>query len=70
LLASKQLLQHSLAATPLLYGGHNQGDVINRVELETKLNQGRNWLLAKYASLSDEQLKRPLTPSQHDPENR
>jgi hypothetical protein len=42
---------------------------MNRVELESKLNEGRNWLLAKYSALSEEQLKRPLTQSQHDPEN-
>ena len=42
---------------------------MNRVELETKLNEGRNRLLAKYAGLSDEQLHRPITQSQHDPEN-
>jgi DinB family protein len=43
---------------------------MNRVELETKLNEGRNWLLAKYEVLSEEQLRRPLTESQHDPDNR
>jgi hypothetical protein len=43
---------------------------MNRVELETKLNEGRNWLLAKYEELSDDQMRRPLTPSEHDPENR
>jgi hypothetical protein len=43
---------------------------MNRVELEIKLNEGRNWLLAKYEELSEEQLHRPLTESQHNPENR
>jgi hypothetical protein len=43
---------------------------MNRVELETKLNEGRNWLLAKFEGLSEEQLHRPLTESQHDPDNR
>ena len=43
---------------------------MNRVEIETKLNEGRNWLLAKYETLSDDQLTRPLTQSEHDPENR
>ena len=33
---------------------------MNRVELETKLNEGRNRLLAKYAGLSDEQLHRAM----------
>lgn len=42
---------------------------MDRVELERKLNEGRNWLLEKYGELSDEQLHRPLTRSQHDPEN-
>jgi hypothetical protein len=43
---------------------------VNRIEIETKLNEGRNWLLAKFGALSDEQLLRPLTKSEHDPENR
>jgi hypothetical protein len=42
---------------------------MNRVEIETKLNEGRNWLLAKFGALSDEQLSQPLTRSEHDPEN-
>ena len=42
---------------------------MNRVELETKLNEGRNWLLAKYEGLSEEEMRRPLTTSEHDPEN-
>jgi DinB superfamily len=42
---------------------------VDRVELEAKLNEGRNWLLGKYGELSSEQLRRPLTTSQHDPEN-
>jgi hypothetical protein len=42
---------------------------MDRVELETKLNEGRNWLLAKYQSLSEEQLRRPLTKSEHNPDN-
>jgi hypothetical protein len=49
--------------------GTTKGGVMNRVELETKLNEGRNWLLAKYDGLTSEQLQRPLTQSQHDPEN-
>ncbi len=43
---------------------------MNRVELETKLNEGRNWILAKFVALSDEQMRQPLTESQHDPGNR
>ena len=42
---------------------------MDRIELERKLNEGRNWLLQKYGELSEEQLHRPLTKSQHDPEN-
>jgi hypothetical protein len=42
---------------------------MNRVELETKLNDGPNWLLARYGSLSEGQILRPMTESQHDPEN-
>ena len=43
---------------------------MNRIELEVKLNDGRNWLLEKYEGLSEEQLHRPLTESQHDHESR
>ena len=43
---------------------------MNRVELEIKLNEGRNWLLAKFEGVSEAQLRQPLTESQHDPENR
>jgi hypothetical protein len=42
---------------------------MNRVELETKLNDGRNWLLAKYVLQNEDELRRPLTVSQHNPEN-
>ena len=42
---------------------------MDRVELELKLNEGRGWLLEKYGELSDEQLHRPLTTSEHDPES-
>jgi hypothetical protein len=42
---------------------------MDRVEIEAKLNEGRNWLLAKYETLSEDQLRRPLTRSEHDPEN-
>jgi len=42
---------------------------VDRVELERKLNDGRNWLFEKYGELSHEQLLRPLTQSQHDSEN-
>jgi len=50
--------------------GTTKGGAVNRVEIEAKLNEGRNWLLAKFEALSDDQLRRPLTTSEHDPENR
>jgi hypothetical protein len=42
---------------------------MNRVEVESTLNESRNWLLAHYSELSAEQLRRPLTKSEHDPNN-
>ena len=47
----------------------SNGGGVKRIELETKLNEGRNWLLNIYAGLSDEQLRRPVTPSEHDSAN-
>jgi hypothetical protein len=41
---------------------------MNRVEIETSLNESRNWLLATYVPLSEEQLRAPLTKSESDPE--
>lgn len=43
---------------------------MDRIELERKLNESREWLLATYSQLSKEELRRPLTTSEHDPENR
>jgi hypothetical protein len=43
---------------------------MNRIELEHKLNEGREWLLATYGELNDEELRRPRTASEHDPQNR
>jgi hypothetical protein len=40
---------------------------VKRVEIETRLNDSRNWVLATYERMSDEQLNAPLTQSQHDP---
>jgi DinB superfamily len=40
---------------------------MKRVEIEWSLNESRNWLLALYADLTEEQLHRPLTKSEHDP---
>jgi hypothetical protein len=41
---------------------------VERIELEHKLNEGREWLLAIYGQLSDEELRRPRTTSEHDPQ--
>ncbi len=43
---------------------------MDRIELEHKLNEGREFLLTTYGQLSDEDLRRPRTTSEHDPENR
>ncbi|HEV3186476.1 MAG TPA: DinB family protein [Acidimicrobiales bacterium] len=42
---------------------------MKRVDIETSLNESRNWLLANFEGLSEEQLRRPLTKSEHDPDN-
>ena len=42
---------------------------MNRLEVEMKLNDGRNWLLTCFRGLTEEQLHRPITPSEHDPIN-
>jgi hypothetical protein len=42
---------------------------MRRVEIESRLNESRTWLLALYSELSEEQLHRPLTKSEHDPNN-
>lgn len=42
---------------------------MTRIEIESELNESRNWLLSMYSQLSPEQLHRPLTPSEHDPSN-
>lgn len=42
---------------------------MNRVELELKLNEGRDWVLEHFCQLTDEQLHRAITTSEHDPEN-
>ena len=39
---------------------------MKRVEIESALNESRNWILALYSELSEEQLRRPLTKSEHD----
>jgi hypothetical protein len=42
---------------------------MKRIDVESALNENRNWLLALYADLTPEQLRRPLTESEHDPKN-
>ena len=42
---------------------------MNRIEIETKLNQDREWLIDTYAQLTHDQLFGDLTPSEHDPSN-
>ena len=42
---------------------------MKRVEIETKLNESRSELLATFDGPSEEQLRRPLTTSEHDPSN-
>jgi hypothetical protein len=39
---------------------------MNRVEIEVKLNQDRAWLLSTLSSMSEEELTRPRTASEHD----
>jgi hypothetical protein len=49
-------------------GSEDRGRV-KRIDIESKLNESRNSILAEYMKLSDEQLHRPLTESEHDPGN-
>ena len=42
---------------------------MRRIDIETKLNRDRAWLLDTYAALSEKQLHEGLTPSEHDPSN-
>ena len=41
---------------------------MNRIEIEVKLNRDRAWLLETLSVMSEEELNRPRTPSEHDPE--
>lgn len=41
---------------------------MNRIEIEAKLNKDRTWLLETLSAMSEEELNRPRTPSEHDPE--
>lgn len=40
---------------------------MNRSDIEQTLNQGRNWLLARYDGLREQELTAPATASEHDP---
>jgi hypothetical protein len=42
---------------------------MRRTVIERELHEGRIWLLEQYCSLSEEDLHRGLTPSEHDPSN-
>ncbi len=42
---------------------------MKRIDVEAALNESRTWLLATFEGLSQEQLRRPLTKSEHDPSN-
>jgi hypothetical protein len=42
---------------------------VKRIDVESKLNESRNLLMANFAELTEEQLRRPLTESEHDPHN-
>jgi DinB superfamily len=41
---------------------------VNRIEIEVKLNRDRAWLLETLSQMGEEELDRPRTPSEHDPE--
>jgi len=41
---------------------------MNRIEIETKLNTDRAWLLERLSQMTEEELYAPRTPSEHDPE--
>ena len=41
---------------------------MNRIEIETKLNRDRTWLLETLAGMSEADLTAPRTPSEHDPD--
>ncbi|HUY16169.1 MAG TPA: DinB family protein [Acidimicrobiales bacterium] len=42
---------------------------MKRIDVETSLNESRSWLLGSFEGLTEEQLRRPLTKSEHDPSN-
>lgn len=41
---------------------------MNRIEIEIKLNRDRAWLLETLSTFTDEELRRGVTGSEHDPE--
>lgn len=43
---------------------------MNRIDIETKLNESRTWLLEHVKNLPEHDLHNPLTPSEHDPTNK
>jgi len=43
--------------------------IMKRIDVETRLNESRNLILASMAALDEEQLRRPITPSEHDTTN-
>jgi len=40
---------------------------MRRIDIETKLNESRTRLLKHFSELTEEEMHRPLTPSEHDP---
>ena len=41
---------------------------MNRIEIEVKLNRDRAWLLETLSQMSEDDLYKPRTPSEHDPD--
>ena len=39
---------------------------MNRIEIESKLNTDRSWLLETLSGMSADELNAPRTPSEHD----
>jgi len=52
-----------------MLGTSSKGWRMKRIEIETKLNENRVWILGQFEALSPDQLSQPLTPSEHDPDN-
>ncbi|MHB8379876.1 MAG: hypothetical protein ACYDB2_08165 [Acidimicrobiales bacterium] len=42
---------------------------MRRINVETSLNESRSWLLGTFEGLTDDQSRRPLTTSEHNPSN-